>query len=177
MTADDTIIIVTGVAGSGKTTIGVALAQCLGCPFYDADDFHPPSNIAKMARGEPLDDADRLPWLERLHQLLCRLKEENQSAVLACSALKEIYRRRLAAGLDGVFYVYLHGPFDLIFSRLQEREGHYMSAAMLQSQFEALEPPARGEALYANVDAPIDDIIARIVAHLPNPGEPQPPAR
>lgn len=167
-TGQPRVVILTGVAGSGKTTIGKALAQRLGCPFYDADDFHPPQNIAKMSRGEPLDDADRAPWLQRLHTLLKTLREKNQPAVLACSALKADYRRRLSQGLDNICFVYLHGDFDLIFARLQGRRNHYMSAAMLQSQFNALEPPAPREALLVDVDAPLESIVNHIIDALPH---------
>ena len=160
------IVILTGVAGSGKTTIGQALAQHLACPFYDGDDFHPPANIAKMAVGQPLDDADRAPWLQRLHDLLANLHEQRQTAVLACSALKKDYRKQLTRGLDNVCVVYLHGSFELIQARLQAREGHYMSPAMLQSQFEALEPPTPGEALHVDVSRPLDHIVTRIAKAL-----------
>lgn len=161
-----TLIILTGVAGSGKTTIGKALARRLGYAFYDADDFHPPQNIAKMARGEPLDDADRAPWLHRLHRHLQALHSAGESAVLACSALKAAYRRRLSHGLPTVRFVYLHGDHDLIFARLQARQGHYMSETMLQSQFDALEPPAPHEALHVDIDAPVEAIVDQIIEAL-----------
>ena len=129
-----------GVAGSGKTTVGRALAAELGWRFYDADDFHPPASVEKMARGVPLDDADRLPWLETLRALVRAGLERGENAVLACSALKAVYRDYLL--LDGrVKLVYLKGKFDLIQKRLANRRGHFMSAAMLESQFAALEEP------------------------------------
>ena len=134
------LIVLMGVAGSGKTTVGRALAAELGWKFYDADDFHPPANVAKMARGVPLDDADRLPWLEALQALVRACLERGESAVLACSALKAFYRAHLL--LDArVKLVYLKGNFDLIQKRLANRQGHFMSAAMLDSQFAALEEP------------------------------------
>ena len=139
------VYVVMGVSGSGKTTVGQALARALDCPFYDADDFHPPENVAKMAGGVPLTDADRAPWLARLHKLLADHVQRKQTAVLACSALKEAYRERLRRGLSGVRFIYLQGDFDLIRERMQARENHYMKAEMLQSQFDALEPPPQHE--------------------------------
>jgi gluconokinase len=131
-----------GVAGSGKTTVGRALAAELGWKFYDADDFHPPANVEKMARGVPLDDADRLPWLETLRALVRDCLERGESGVLACSALKAGYRAYLL--LDGrVKLAYLKGNFDLIQKRLASRRGHFMPAAMLESQFAALEEPEK----------------------------------
>lgn len=131
------IVLVMGVSGSGKTTIGRPLAQRLGWRFIDADDYHPPENVAKMAAGTPLEDADRWPWLDRLNGLLG--KEEN--AVIACSALKESYRRRLLHGVPEARVVYLHGARPLIASRVKGRKHRYMPASLLDSQFAALEPP------------------------------------
>jgi gluconokinase len=133
------IVVVMGVSGVGKTTIGRRLAERLGWPFIDADDHHPAANVAKMAAGTPLDDADRWPWLAALNALL--LKEAN--AVVACSALKEIYRQRLLAGVADARVVYLHGAKALIASRLAARRHRYMPASLLDSQFATLEPPAR----------------------------------
>jgi gluconokinase len=131
------IVIVMGVSGSGKSTIGALLAGRLGFEFLDADEFHPPENVARMAAGVPLTDADRRPWLERLNVEL----RKRQNAVLACSALKESYRRILADGLQCRF-VHLRGPIELIRARMQERRHRYMPASLLESQFAALEPPA-----------------------------------
>jgi gluconokinase len=135
-------VVLMGVAGSGKTTIGRSLAAELGWKFYDADDFHPPANVEKMARGVPLDDADRLPWLETLRALVRACLERGESAVLACSALKANYRAYLLLD-ERVKLAYLKGNFDLIQKRLATRRGHFMSAAMLESQFAALEEPER----------------------------------
>lgn len=133
-------VVLMGVAGSGKTTIGRRLAAELGWKFYDADDFHSPASIAKMSRGLPLDDADRLPWLQALQALVRSSLEQGESAVLACSALKANYRSHLL--IDGrVELVYLKGSFDLIQKRLANRRGHFMSAAMLESQFATLQEP------------------------------------
>lgn len=126
-----------GVSGAGKTTVGRLLAERLGCPFLDADEFHPPANVAKMAAGTPLTDADRQPWLEALNDRIRDLP----AAVLACSALKETYRQTLAQGIPDCRFVHLRGSVELIRSRLAERRHRYMPASLLESQFDALEPP------------------------------------
>ena len=132
-------VVVMGVSGSGKTTIGRLLAARLGCAFLDGDDFHPPGNVAKMAAGTPLTDADRLPWLKALNEKL----RQDQNAVLACSALKESYRKTLSTGLDDCRFVHLRGSIELIRSRLGERKHRYMPASLLESQFATLEAPDR----------------------------------
>lgn len=126
-----------GVSGCGKSTVGALLAQRLGAEFLDADEYHPPENVAKMAAGMPLSDADRRPWLEQLNAAL----REKKNAVLACSALKESYRKILAEGLDCRF-VHLRGPIELIRERMAQRQHRYMPASLLESQFATLEPPA-----------------------------------
>lgn len=132
------IVLVMGVAGAGKSTLGADLARRLGWRFIDADDHHPPRNIAKMASGIPLEDEDRWPWLDQLNKMLA----EEKNVVLACSALKESYRRRLLAGVGASRIVYLQGSFELIAARLATRRHRYMPASLLESQFVALEPPA-----------------------------------
>jgi gluconokinase len=154
------IVLVMGVAGVGKTTIGAALAQALGARFIDADDYHPPENVAKMKAGIPLQDADRLPWLQKLNEVL-RIEDK---AVLACSALKEAYRRRLGEGVPEFKIVYLHGTAELIRERMKTRNHRYMPAALLDSQFAALEPPAG--AITVDVAAPLEESVASIVARL-----------
>jgi gluconokinase len=131
------IVVVMGVSGSGKSTVGALLAARLGCEFLDADEFHPPENVAKMAAGAPLTDANRAPWLARLNEELRKRK----AAVLACSALKESYRRALAQGVECRF-VHLRGPIELIRARMQLRKHRYMPASLLESQFATLEPPS-----------------------------------
>ncbi|MBM4256385.1 MAG: gluconokinase [Deltaproteobacteria bacterium] len=135
------IIILMGVSGSGKTTIGQHLAQSLGWTFYDGDDFHPQTNIDKMQQGIPLTDDDRDSWLSALQQLIARLLQNDRSAVLACSALKQIYRSRLQQHPKQVRFVYLKGDYALIRQRLMARQGHFMRADLLGSQFAALEEP------------------------------------
>ena len=134
------VVVLMGVAGSGKTTIGRLLAEELGWKFYDADDFHPPANVEKMASGCPLEDADRLPWLEALRDLIRGCLERGEGAVVACSALKESYREYLLVG-EGVRLAYLKGDHELILERLGKRRGHFMKPKMLDSQFAALEEP------------------------------------
>lgn len=152
-----------GVSGSGKTTIGRLLAGHLNCPFYDADDYHPPENVAKMAAGIPLNDQDRDPWLGRLHGLIQQHLEKGESAVLACSALKESYRHRLAANLPNVHFIHLDGTFDLIWQRMTRRKDHYMKPEMLQSQFNTLEPPDPQAALIINIDQSPSQIVQEII--------------
>lgn len=156
--------IVMGVSGSGKTTVGKALADQLRWEFYDADDFHPPANVAKMANGMALDDADRAPWLLALHELISSSLQADRRGVLACSALKERYRQQLTEGCEGVQIIHLRGSYDLIWSRMEKRADHYMKPSMLQSQFETLEEPA--DALIVDISASIADILRTIQKHI-----------
>jgi gluconokinase len=159
-------IVVMGVSGSGKSTIGRRIASKLGCAFADADRYHPEANIAKMARGIPLTDEDRQPWLERLRQLIEEHAAEGRSLVLACSALKERYRRVLkgAEPAARVHFVYLQGDFDTILSRMQRRKGHYMKASMLDSQFRDLEEPT--DAVVVSVEASVPASVHQALAGL-----------
>ncbi len=136
-------IVVMGVSGSGKSTVGSALAQRLRVPFVDADALHPPANIAKMAAGEPLDDDDRRPWLDLVGEWLAG---HRSGGVASCSALKRAYRDRLRAHCPRVEFLHLSGSPELIGHRLAARTGHFMPVALLGSQFEALEPLGRDEA-------------------------------
>jgi gluconokinase len=157
-------VIVMGVAGCGKTTVGTLLAERLGWHFYDADGFHPAENVAKMANGTPLTDADRAPWLAALHALISASLKEDRPGVLACSALKESYRQQLLEGNEGVQIVYLKGTYELIWSRLSQRQDHYMKPNMLQSQFEALEEPQ--DALTFDVSMSVPEIVQGILRYL-----------
>ena len=151
------IVIVMGVSGSGKSTVGKALADELGWAFFDADDFHPASNVEKMARGDALSDQDRQPWLESLHDLIKTQLESNQSVILACSALKQSYRDALRGKLANVRFLYLDGSFELIKRRLGGRSGHFMKADLLRSQFEALEEPT--DAVWVGIDRDVAEIV------------------
>lgn len=158
------VIVLMGVAGSGKTTIGMKLAEELGWEFYDGDEFHSKENIEKMARGIPLTDADRWPWLDRLRDLIQDRLENDQPAVVTSSALKEAYREHLLRDTQRAALVFLQGDFELIFDRLQERKEHYMEADMLESQFAALEEP--GEALVVEIESEPEEIVEEIVRRL-----------
>lgn len=136
------LVIVTGVSGSGKTTLGSSLADKLNVPFFDADDFHTEENVAKMSRGIPLNDEDRMPWLKNLANLLLD-SEKSGGAVLACSALKEHYRKILQVNGE-LKWIHLQGARDLIWERMLARQNHYMKAEMLDSQFATWEEPDYG---------------------------------
>jgi gluconokinase len=154
------IILLMGVSGSGKTTIGQRLAQTLGWPFYDGDQFHPPANIAKMQQGMPLTDEDRWPWLHTLRARIETWVQQDMSAVLACSALKQAYREHLIIDEAEVKLVYLRGDYDLIHERLAQRQGHFMPPGLLASQFAALEEPERG--VVVDIVHPPETIVALI---------------
>ena len=134
------VVIIFGVSGAGKTTIGQLLAEELGWRFYEADYFHSQANIDKMRQGVPLTDEDRWPWLKNLRELIKRCLAAGENAVLACSALKEAYRRRLRVNAD-VKLVFLRGDYELIANQLRQRRGHFMNPVLLQSQFADLEEP------------------------------------
>lgn len=154
------VIILMGVSGSGKTTIGRLLTDELGWNFADADDFHPPANIAKMSAGQPLNDADRVPWLAALRAYIERALAADENAVVACSALKESYRATLVVDPARVRVVFLHASRQLLLERLEQRASHFMKAGMLDSQLATLEPPA--DALSLDVSAPPDELVAEI---------------
>jgi len=158
------VVVLMGVSGASKTAVGRRLARVLGWTFIDADDLHPPDNVAKMARGVPLTDRDRAPWLEALRARLSDHGARGESVVLACSALKDRYREVLGGGQREVRFVYLKGSRELIHKRLEARAGHYMKAGLLESQFGALEEPA--DALVANVDRPLQEVVACILSGL-----------
>ncbi|MDX1471200.1 MAG: gluconokinase [Flavobacteriaceae bacterium] len=140
---DPFVIVIMGVSGSGKTTIGELLSQKLSLPFYDADDFHTEENVIKMSGGIPLTDDDRLPWLLKLAKQIKKWKK-GSGAILACSALKESYRKILNEADQNIFWVYLYGKSEKIVERLENREGHFFGPEMIKSQFETLEVPDYG---------------------------------
>ena len=152
-------LVIMGVSGSGKTTIGKLLAEALELPFYDADDFHPQQNIEKMSAGKPLNDDDRAPWLQSLNK---EMHQWDNGGVLACSALKESYREILSKG-NTVQWIYLDGDFQAILQRMQLRE-HFMKPEMLQSQFDTLEPPSYG--IKVTIDQSPEEIVTKIMTTL-----------
>jgi len=164
------IVVVMGVSGAGKTSLGQRLAARRGCVFLDADDHHPAGNVAKMSAGIPLEDADRWPWLDALNAQLRARAVRGEPVVLACSALKEIYRARLCAGIDDFRLVYLRGSIEQIRDRLAERRHRYMPASLLESQFAALEPPEG--AITVDVSQPLDACVDRVLAALGLPARP-----
>lgn len=155
------IVVLMGVCGCGKSTVGAALAHSLQWPFLDADDLHPPANVAKMSAGTPLTDEDRWPWLDRVAAELRKILDRGGHAVLACSALKQAYRDRLARAGD-VRFVHLAGDYDTIASRLKSRRHRYMPSTLLASQFATLEPPA--DALPIDIREPVEAQVAAIRA-------------
>lgn len=157
-------IILMGVSGCGKTMVGKSLAGKLGCKFCDGDDFHPQANLDKMAEGIPLMDEDRMPWLEQLRDLIAEEFRKEQPLVLACSALKARYRDVLTEGNPGVVFVHLDGSYETILGRMQSREGHFMKAEMLQSQFAILERPQNGVRI--DIGHSIDEIVDEIIGGL-----------
>lgn len=157
------VLIIMGVSGTGKTTIGKLLSEKLEYPFFDGDDYHPEENVKKMKAGHPLDDDDRKGWLLRLNQLA--LEHKKTGAVIACSALKKNYRGLLRAGMGNkIKFIFLKGSFELIKSRLENREGHFMPLVLLQSQFDALEAPSK--ALSVSVENSPSEIVEDIVRQL-----------
>jgi gluconokinase len=162
------VIVITGPAGAGKTTVGKRLADALGWAFHDADDFHPPGSVGRMSAGLPLTDADRLPWLAALRDLIERLVQQSTPAVLACSALKEEYRRLLLppeAEPGEVRFVYLRASRPLLARRLATRGGHFFPLELLASQFDDLEEPGDDEptpVLVLDAEAPVDAIVREI---------------
>lgn len=153
------IVLMMGVCGSGKTTTGKALAESLDWPFFDGDDFHPEANVARMAAGQPLTDADRWPWIERIAEAMRGVLDRGGNAVFACSALKSAYRQRMQRAGD-VRVVFLHGDAETIGPRLAARTQHFMPASLLPSQFTALEVP--DDALVVDIREAVPTQVARI---------------
>lgn len=160
------IVVIMGVSGSGKTTIGEQLAARLGCGFSDADEYHGPANKAKMAAGIPLTDADRQPWLQAMHEAIVERAGNGQDHVFACSALKRRYRDVLRANVADMMLVFLHGSAEILAERVGSRRGHFFSPALLDDQLAVLEPPEADEALTVDIRMTPDEIVERIVQAL-----------
>jgi len=154
------IIVVIGVSASGKSTLGEALAAALGWEFIEGDAFHPPENVARMRASLPLSDADRAPWLAELNRQILQADEAGRDVVLACSALKKVYRDALRDGVCAIRFVYLWGDPEMIRARLHARKGHFMPTILLDSQIATLEPPK--DALPVPIDLPTDEQVAMV---------------
>src|SRR5258708_7407362 len=184
LVADDSdkipcVLIVMGVSGSGKSTIGEKLAERLGWIYEDGDRFHPANNVAKMSAGQPLTDEDRWPWLQAIANEIDRICAAGQHAVIACSALKRAYRDILVHGRKDVRIICLRGSQELIASRLALRKNHFMPPGLLASQFKTLEPPDESEnAVTVSIDAPVEKIVDDIIRQLrQNPADDTAPRR
>ncbi|QIA62132.1 AAA family ATPase [Vibrio astriarenae] len=160
-------VIVMGVCACGKSTIGEHLAKKLGRKFIDGDDLHPRANIQKMSSGEPLNDDDRSPWLERIRDAAYSLENKNEHGIIVCSALKKKYRDQIREGNENVTFVFLDGDMDLIMERMRMRRGHFMKENMVKSQFEALErPDGEPQTLVISIDGTIEDVVERAAQEL-----------
>ena len=157
-------IVIMGVSGCGKSSVGAALSGALGIPYRDGDDLHPPANVAKMRAGEALTDADRWPWLDRVAGELARLAP----VIVGCSALRRSYRDRIRAGAGGpVCFVHLAGSREVISARMAARSGHFMPTSLLGSQFATLEPPGPDEAaMTIDIDQPMERLVADVLRQL-----------
>ncbi|WP_162045288.1 gluconokinase [Vibrio taketomensis] len=160
-------VIVMGVCACGKSTIGEHLAAKLGRKFIDGDDLHPRANIQKMASGQPLNDDDRMPWLERIRDAAFSLESKNEHGIIVCSALKKKYRDQIREGNENVTFLFLDGSKDLIMERMRQRQGHFMKENMVNSQFETLErPDAEPQTVVVDIDCSIEEIVAKAAEQL-----------
>lgn len=158
--------VVMGVCGSGKTSVGKALAQRFDATFIDGDDLHPRANIIKMGSGHPLNDEDRAPWLERIGDVFFSLQRRSLSGVVVCSALKKKYRDLIRKDNENLIFVHLVGSMDTILERMAARQGHYMKKDMVQSQFDTLEVPGKDEpdVVEVSIERPLDEVISAAIA-------------
>ncbi|MEL0607231.1 gluconokinase [Vibrio echinoideorum] len=164
-------VIVMGVSACGKSTVGEHLAKKLGRKFIDGDDLHPRLNIQKMASGQPLNDDDRIPWLERIRDAAYSLENKNEHGIIVCSALKKKYRDQIREGNNNITFLFLDGDIDLILQRMRQRQGHFMKENMIKSQFETLErPDNEPNTVVINIDGDIDKVVdcAAIVLSMTN---------
>ncbi len=158
-------ILIMGVSGSGKSTIGEAVADKTGCEYIDGDKYHPPENIDKMTKGIPLSDDDRQGWLEALADLFARHREKDESVMIGCSGLKKSYRDVLRQGDPALVILYLDGDYDTILQRMQERQ-HFFSPQMLRTQFDTLQPPGSDEAISIDISRSFENVIDQCVSEL-----------
>jgi carbohydrate kinase (thermoresistant glucokinase family) len=164
--------VVMGVSGAGKSTVGQQLAKRLGWNFAEGDALHSPQNVAKMTNGQPLSDADRVPWLAAVAQVIDAWRRRGERGVITCSALKQVYRRQIIGDHGDVRLVYLEGPRELIAARVGARQGHFMPPSLLDSQFAALEAPGPDEnPITVGIDRPVQDVIESIVGALSSPAQ------
>jgi len=166
LTARHAALVLMGVAGSGKSTVGEALASRLGWVFLEGDAFHTFANVEKMSRGVPLTDSDRMPWLDALGREMAILSRNDKNVVVACSALRGAYRDRLRAAVPEVRFVHLSGDENRLASRLAARKGHFADGRLLASQLDALEAPGPDEALVVDIETPVTEIVEQIRAWL-----------
>ncbi|MEH2921900.1 gluconokinase [Samsonia erythrinae] len=161
-------IILMGVSGSGKSSVGAELGRAIQAKFIDGDDLHPRANIQKMASGTPLNDDDRAPWLERLNDAAYSLAHKNETGIIVCSALKKRYRDRLREGNEKMVFLYLKGSFELVLERHRARAGHFMPTELLKSQFDALEEPGSDEpdVLKVDIDGTREEVVQRCIEAL-----------
>ncbi|MGB5446909.1 MAG: gluconokinase [Psychromonas sp.] len=158
--------IIMGVSSTGKSSVGAAFAKAIQAKFIDGDDLHPKANVIKMASGQPLNDEDRSPWLERIRDAAFSLEKKNENGVIVCSALKKKYRDMICDGNDNVTFIFLNGEFDLVLERMKNRQGHFMPTELLQSQFNTLEVPGEDESNVISVDieGSFDEVVSRCIA-------------
>ncbi|OOF54285.1 gluconokinase [Rodentibacter genomosp. 2] len=157
--------ILMGVSSTGKTSVGTAVAQRLGMKLIDGDDLHPRANIIKMEEGQPLNDEDRAPWLERIRDAAFSLERKSEVGIIVCSALKKKYRDLIREGNENIKFLFLEGSFDLVLERMKQRRGHYMKTDMLKSQFDTLELPQENEpdVIHIDIDGSFETVVERCI--------------
>ncbi|MDH2998320.1 gluconate kinase [Pasteurellaceae bacterium LFhippo2] len=160
--------ILMGVSSTGKTSVGTAISHRLGIKLIDGDDLHPRANIIKMGSGNPLNDDDRKPWLERINDAAFSLEQKSEKGIIVCSALKKKYRDMIRVGNSDVKFIFLQGSFDLVLERMKKRKGHYMKTEMLKSQFDTLEVPQDDETdvIFIDIDATFEEVVERCIQQI-----------
>lgn len=160
--------ILMGVSSTGKTSVGTVVAHRLGIKLIDGDDLHPRANIIKMGEGQPLNDEDRAPWLERIRDAAFSLERKSEVGIIVCSALKKQYRDLIREGNENVKFLFLEGSFDLVLERMKQRQGHYMKTDMLKSQFDTLEVPQEDEpdVIHIDIDGSFETVVERCIRAL-----------